>query len=181
LLVQGVPAAYNLGGEGPRSNAMKYLGTITATAVLIALGQPACSGQETLAVPQSLGGAVLSVAFSPDGKTMAAGCSAGTVELWEVLAGRRRATLKGHAGGVRSVAFSRGGKLLASGSSDWAVRLWDLTTGQLKATLRGHTGSVTAVAFHPAGKLLASGSEDPTVRLWEVSGNRRAKGTHPLG
>ena len=68
---------------------------------------------------------VNSVAFSPDGKTLASDGGDGTVILWEVSTGKRLRTLTGHIGGI-AVAFSPDGKTLASGSWDGTVLLWDL-------------------------------------------------------
>ena len=112
---------------------------------------------------------VLSVAFSPDGKTLASGSQDNTVKLWEVSTGKELRTFSGHQNWVLSVAFSPDGKTLASGSHDNTVKLWEVSTGKELRTFSGHQNSVLSVAFSPDGKTLASGSQDNAVKLWEVS------------
>jgi WD40 repeat protein len=58
--------------------------------------------------------AVVSVAYSPDGKTLASASYDGTLKLWDVTSGKERTTLRGHTGCVGSVAFNPDGKALAS-------------------------------------------------------------------
>jgi WD40 repeat protein len=72
---------------------------------------------------------VRSVAFSPDGTTLASGSWDDTIRLWDVNTGQTIGEpLQGHADWVRSVAFSPDGQTLASGSYDETVRLWDVAT-----------------------------------------------------
>ena len=113
-------------------------------------------------------GVSLSVAFSPDGKTLASGGWDKTVRLWDVATGTEKKILRGHLDSIHSVAFSPDGKTLASGGWDKTVRLWDVATGTEKKILRGHLDSIYSVAFSPDGKTLASGSSDGTVGLWDV-------------
>ena len=70
----------------------------------------------------------MSVAFSPDGKTLASGSMDDSIKLWDVASGKNTATLKGHDNDVYSVAFSPDGKTLASGSIDQTIKLWDVAS-----------------------------------------------------
>jgi WD40 repeat protein len=67
---------------------------------------------------------IWSLAFAPDGRTLATGSHDGTVILWDLTTGSERLTLKGHTARVSSLVFSRDGRLLVSGSWDGTVRLW---------------------------------------------------------
>ncbi len=119
---------------------------------------------------------VESVAFSPDGHTLASGDDAGTVRLWEVADPVRLRPLgqplTGAAAAVGSLAFSLHGSLLASGSLDGAVRLWEVADPAqprpLGQPLTGSAAAVGSLAFSPDGHTLASGSGDGT-RLWNLS------------
>ena len=111
----------------------------------------------------------MSVAFSPDGSTLASGSLDSIARLWDVSTGTVLHTLTDHTDWVNSVAFSPDGSTLASGSRDGTVLLWDVATGAVLHTLTGHTSSVHSVAFSPDGGTLASSSYDRTVRLWDVS------------
>jgi len=112
---------------------------------------------------------VWSVAFSPDGRTLASSSNDYTIRLWDVATGLDLRTLTGHTAWVFSVAFSPDGRTLASGPFDKTIKLWDVATGQTLRTLTGHTRDVNSVAFSPDGRTLASGSDDKTIKLWDVA------------
>ncbi len=116
-------------------------------------------------------GSVLSLAFSPDGKTLAA-ASDKTVKLWDIVARKEVATLTGHFDYVLSVAFSPDGKTLASASADKTVKLWDTAARKEVATLSGHSSYIRSIAFSPDGKTLASASNDKTVKLWDIAAHK---------
>ncbi|MEX5713406.1 serine/threonine-protein kinase [Parafrankia sp. FMc6] len=122
-----------------------------------------------------LGSRVLSAALRPDGRLLAAGTEAGTIELWDLTDLARpghAGTISGVGDWVYSVAFDPGGNLLAAGVGDGAVRLWDVTdparAGAL-ATIAFHRDRVRSVAFAPDGSTLASGGDDGQVGLWAVT------------
>ena len=75
---------------------------------------------------------VRSVAFSPNGKTIATGSEDNTVKLWN-LNGKEIQTFKGHSSAVLSVSFSPDGKTIASASGDNTVKLWNLNLDDLMA------------------------------------------------
>jgi eukaryotic-like serine/threonine-protein kinase len=115
---------------------------------------------------------VWSLAFSPDGSSLASGADDHTIKLWDMASARERTTLKAHESLVTAVAYSPDGKVLASASFDKTIRLWDAATRQHLATLRGHVDRVRALAFSPDGGTLATAGDDRSIQLWDVAGRR---------
>jgi WD40 repeat protein len=124
------------------------------------------------------GGYVESVAFSADGRTLAAGTSVKTVWLWNVSrptapAAFRGMPLRGPAGLISGVAFSPDGRTLAASSQDNKVWLWSVHakggTAGPDGTLAGATDWANAVAFSPDGRSLAEGTSDASVLVWNMA------------
>jgi WD40 repeat protein len=112
-------------------------------------------------------GTVLSLAFSPDGATLAAAERGGQVTLWDVAQRRIKARLTEHTPRVAwSVAFSPDGSRLVTTGSDQMVRLWDAETYDCIHTYRGHASEVWGAAFSRDGQHIISTSKDATIRIW---------------
>lgn len=126
-------------------------------------------------------GSVNSLAFSPDGATLAAGvclyreealslCSQNEIDFWQVASGKPLAQLPTqHSNTILSLAYSADGRILASGGGDAAIYLYDIESGNtLGLPLIGLGGPVTSLAFSPDGSKLASGSSKSMLALWNV-------------
>ncbi|MGH8000997.1 MAG: WD40 repeat domain-containing protein, partial [Brasilonema sp.] len=114
---------------------------------------------------EELGG-IHSIAFSPDGKTLASGATDKTIKIWQLSNGQELSILTGHSDHVSSVTFSPDGKTLASGSKDKTVRLWQVETKKEIRTFTESEKPIYCVVFSPDGKTLAAGANgDNTIML----------------
>jgi WD40 repeat protein len=101
-------------------------------------------------------GHVTCLAFSPDGRVLAAGDRDAKIRLFDGQTGKAKAVLDDHSDPVDGIAFSPDGKTLVSGSEDKTVKLWNMPEGKLRRTLKGNKGSIMAIAVSPDGSLLAT-------------------------
>jgi WD40 repeat protein len=146
----------------------------------------AATGKLVRKFDQQQGG--LTLKFSADSKTLACGCTDGTVGRWEVETGNELPKLTGYRGWVQCLAFAPDGSTLAlAGADSQMLHLWDLATATPRQAAPGHHGQIYAVAYSPDGKLLATGGgdwhdNDQNIYLWDAAtGQQVRKLTGHLG
>lgn len=156
----GVKLAYSPDGKTLASIRSRYTDSVIVDTIQLR-DAATCKHKVTLTGPLR---SLISIAFSPDSRTIAGGSDNGKVYLWDAISGKLKTTLIDHEKGfVYSIAFSPDGRTLASAAGE--VCLWDTVSGKCKTTLS--TGWVTSVAFSPDGSILAVGGGD-NVTLWDV-------------
>jgi WD40 repeat protein/serine/threonine protein kinase len=120
---------------------------------------------------------VLSVAFSPDGRRIAAGGQDGFVKIWDAATGKEVHSFRAHQDHANGLAFSPDGSRLATASWDGTVKIWDAETGQEQLTLfKERPARAYSVAFSPDGRRLAAGTgiglppnQAGVIKVWDAS------------
>lgn len=112
-------------------------------------------------------GAVWSIGYTPDGKTLAMAIEDGTVRLWDTASESIRASLPGHKGAVWAVDIKRDGTAIATAGEDGKVGLWSLPDGTNLGSVRLE-GSARSVQFTPDGKGVLVASRDGTVTVYDA-------------
>jgi WD40 repeat protein len=121
--------------------------------------------------------ALRSVAFSPDGKRLAAGGEGSLfLVVWDVANGKKAIDLvndRDLSQDVTSVRFSPDGAWLAVATAETKFSLWDAKSWKRKRAFSGHPGNVFGVAFSPDGKLIAAGCSGGIIKLWDVATGKK--------
>jgi hypothetical protein len=119
----------------------------------------------------------LSVAFSPDGKSLASSSFDGDIFLWNVVTAKsiRQLSSPDRVGrNVIAITYAPNGKMVATAEASSAkgatITLWETATGQVRMDLIGHQGNVNSLAFAADNQTLVSGSTDTTALVWDVTG-----------
>ena len=127
-------------------------------------------GQSLATLPGTSPG-LYSLAYAPNGKTVAKGNADGTIGLWDVTdrrAPKNVAVLSGPAGGVRSLVFSPDSGTLTASGNDASVLLWTVTEPAhpiTRPSLSGFLANVSVLAYRPDGRTLVVGGDDGVIRF----------------
>lgn len=147
----------------------EFKSTLTDPDLKTADGKPATAAHISL---------VESMAYSPDGKTLATG-SFREMTLWDTATGKPKARVSGFADRVVAIAFAPDGNTIATGggapTEDGEVKLFNAAGKLISEVKNAHSDQVFGVCFSPDGKLLASGGADKFVKVFEVPAGKLVK------
>jgi WD40 repeat protein len=154
------------------------------------------TGKEIRQIQTSPERAINCIAFSPDGRVIAAENTNQTVSLWEIASGRERALLGQPSGtqpapGVivvgggallpqpaptgagQTLAYALDGSLIVSRGPNNLVRVWEVDTVTEVGAFKGHVGGIATLGITADGKRAFSGSTDTTILVWDLARLRR--------
>jgi len=150
---------------------------------IVRLYDPGTSRHLVAGQGQGHSGAVLGMAFSPDGTILATSSRDRRVLLWDTASGELLRPIRPRSKDVYAVAFSPDGRTLATTSdlpdaedNSGQIRFWDPLTGEPRGELRVPNGPLRCIAYSPDGRRLAVGCRDGSVRFWEVPSRKAAFG-----
>jgi WD40 repeat protein len=116
------------------------------------------------------GGLVIALAFSPDGRLVAAAGEDGKARIWDARSGALVRTFAGHTDALTGIEFSADGSRLVTSSRDHDARIWNVDTGA-STLLRGHFGPVFDASFSPDGRFVVTAGP-MTAGLWDAGSSK---------
>lgn len=136
------------------------------------------SGAERALLPAGIGG-ISTMAFSPDGSSIAAAGNDADIRVWNAKNGELRRLIGELPVTMFTMSFSPDGSTLAAAGADRTVYLWDAKSWTLRRKLTGQPEMISAMAFSPDGKRIVTGgfselthTHPVHVLLWEVSAGK---------
>src|SRR5581483_8193255 len=112
------------------------------------------------------GSRILCLAFSPNGRILAAGGGNDPVRLWDTETGKELRHCPEP--WVYGMVFSPRGSVLATAGAFTNIRLWEVVSGKEIGQLKGHKAAIKALAISPDGTMIASGDQNGVIKLWEL-------------
>jgi len=173
----GMPNPGNLGAMNPRSirGSMPKPGSMPSIPAMPSIADMTAMMSNMIGTMSAgtMGRSVTSLAFSPDGKILAAGGVESKSNLDQMMNAQMAQGQKKSKNQkpLDPDEFMKNMKVEAIGR----VVLWDTTTGQQVGELKAHGKGVTQVAFSRDGRFLASSSSDNTIKIWDVAARRELR------
>jgi len=133
------------------------------------------TGQELRQWEANAGG-TSSLAFAPDGSTLATSGTETVVRLWDVASGRELLPNAGHLSRIGGLAFTPDGKAVITGGQDGTIRFWDPLRGTELRRFERREEPMNFLSLSCDGQILATGGLFSTPRLWDVSTGRELRG-----
>ena len=125
-------------------------------------------GEKPIGILKGSKKGIKSLAFSPDGRILAAGDYDSTLRLWNVARQTQLGKPIPLPRYISALAFSHDGKTLVAGSGDGTITWLDVAGRRKRMTRHAHTLEVTRIAFSPDDTMIVTGDEDGTVKLWDA-------------
>lgn len=119
-------------------------------------------------------GSLLNIAYSPNGKVLAAGCQDGAAHIWLLPSGDDL-FMDGYPTKVRELSWDSSSRYLATGGGADII-IWDFSgkgpAGSKPIVFPGHEAFISVLAFAPKGSKLASGGLDGSVMVWDLNAKK---------
>lgn len=165
-----LPAIAGLTGSNTPTSVPRTVSTHVLSAVTPTSAPAVSLLSQARLVYRHHAGTVYTVAWSPNGRSIATGSADKTVQVWDAKTGNQVSRYTGHTGSIWTLSWSPDSQHVVSGSNDKTVHIWDVRTGRLLLpVITRHLKWVQTVSWSPDGKYIASGGNDTTVLVWDAA------------